>query len=175
MSALSYEQIAAAVLAEVRAIYPNARKPDPGITEAWARVIARSHQQLPASVWREAVTLWSVSHRDPPSPHDLIDSVKQVVGQWNNDPVKKEQLAEFRARRIDARLGSRHGAMDALEGVRRVQGEITSGGDEQPWRETRAEIVRRARANKQQRMTEATRGDLFVDMNKQPGDRQEEG
>ncbi|WP_066584035.1 hypothetical protein [Corynebacterium provencense] len=92
MNPLTYEQIAAAVLAEIRAIYPTGRKPDPDITTAWARVLERGHMMLPAAVWRDAVITWSVSHSDPPTPHDLITAARQVVAQWEADPARRRDL-----------------------------------------------------------------------------------
>lgn len=175
MTALSYEEVAAAILAEVRAIYSNGRKPDPDITNAWARVISRAHLQLPATLWREAVTLWSVSHSDPPSPHDVIDAAKQVVGQWESDPVKKDQLEEFRCRKLDAKFGDRHGAMEDLESKRRDQGGITSGDYRLALENVKSGVARRMSDRRRQEMKDAGSSELFANMNKQPGESWQEG
>lgn len=142
MKPLTYPEIAATVLAEIRAIYPTGRKPDPEITEAWARVIARAHLQVPAAVWREAVTVWSVSNSEPPAPHDMIDAAKQVIAQWETIPERREQLNEFRRQVLQAKFGDAYGAHDALQGAE--QKELTSGQDRVSWRELKAGIARRS-------------------------------
>ncbi|MGP9619863.1 hypothetical protein [Corynebacterium sp. AOP34-BR1-29] len=110
MNPLTYEDVAETVLSEVRAIYPTGRKPDPAITEAWARIFARSHLQVPATVWREAVTTWAVSHGDPPTPHDLVTAAKQVIAQWEAHPEHKQALAEHRQAVLEAKFGAGYGA-----------------------------------------------------------------
>lgn len=103
MTQLTYTDVAATILAEIRAIYPTGRKPDPDITAAWALVLERSHLMLPASVWREALTIWAVSHPEPPTPHDLITAAKQVVGAWECDPKRKIELDVYRTERLRAK------------------------------------------------------------------------
>lgn len=136
MNALTYPQIAATVLAEIRAIYPTGRKQDPDITEAWARVLARSHMNLPATVWREAVTTWSVSHPEPPTPHDLIATAKQVAAQWEGD-----QLTEYRQAQLAAKFGPAYGAEHSGH-VHRDATPPRKAVDKR-WREIRAELQQR--------------------------------
>lgn len=110
MNAVSYSEIAAVALAEVRAIYPNGRRPDPAITEAWARTIERSRRVWPAAVWREAVTAWAVSNSEPPTPADLIAAAGQVVSRWEADPATKARLNDFRRDRLRSAFGDSWGA-----------------------------------------------------------------
>lgn len=110
MKPLTYPEIAATVLSEARAIYPTAMKPDPATVDAWARIFARSHLQVPATVWREAVTTWAVSHGDPPTPHDLVTAAKQVIAQWEAHPEHKQALAEHRQAVLEAKFGAGYGA-----------------------------------------------------------------
>ncbi|MGP9611416.1 hypothetical protein ACT3TD_13810 [Corynebacterium sp. AOP36-E1-14] len=170
---LTYPKIAAVILAEVRAIYPNGRKPDPEITESWARALQRSRRVYPAMVWREAVTVWSISHSEVPTPHDIITAAGQVVDQWQLDPERKRQLEEFRAQRLEAKFGAGYGARESLPAGER--GELESSVSRRSWRELRAEIGRRAQDRRVSEQVAAGRGDLFADMNKQPGDAPENG
>lgn len=138
MNALTYPQIAATVLGEIRAIYPTGRKPDPDIADAWARVIARSHVNLPAAVWREAVTTWAVSHSEPPTPHDLVTAARQVAAQWESDPTMRLQLDEFRREVLAAKFGPDYGAEHAGR-VKQVETKALAGR----WRKIRAELQQR--------------------------------
>lgn len=121
MSAFTWTDIAAMILREIRNTYSNGRKPDDEITQTWARTLERSRSVYPANVWREAVTVWAVSHSDPPSPHDVITAARQVVGQWEGDPQMREKLNEFRRQRLAARMSGRlksgrdYGAQEALQ------------------------------------------------------------
>lgn len=147
MKPLTYPEIAATVLSEARAIYPTAMKPDPATVDAWARILARSHLQVPATVWREAVTTWAVSHGDPPTPHDLVATAKQVIAQWDADPERKAALAAHRQRALEAKFGAEYGAQyagqvapangDAIEPPRKQ--------DRTRWAELKTEISARAR------------------------------
>lgn len=110
MKPLTYPEIAATVLSEARAIYPTAMKPDPATVDAWARIFARSHLQVPATVWRESVTTWAVSHGDPPTPHDLVVTAKQVIAQWEAHPEHKQALAAHRKQVLQAKFGDGYGA-----------------------------------------------------------------
>ncbi|WP_130841604.1 hypothetical protein [Corynebacterium neomassiliense] len=103
MSQLTWTDIAATILADMRGMYPNARKPDPAITQAWATALARSRRTYPAAVWREAVTVWAVSHSEPPTPHDIIVSAGQVIDGWQSDPRRSAELETFRNANLRAR------------------------------------------------------------------------
>lgn len=103
MSQLTWTDIAATILADMRGMYPNARKPDPAITQAWATAMARSRRTYPAAVWREAVTVWAVSHSEPPTPHDIIVSAGQVIDAWQSDPRRSVELESFRNANLRAR------------------------------------------------------------------------
>lgn len=103
MSQLTWTDIAATILADMRGMYPNARKPDPAITQAWATALARSRRTYPAAVWREAVTVWAVSHSEPPTPHDVIVSAGQVIDAWQSDPRRSVELESFRNANLRAR------------------------------------------------------------------------
>ncbi|MGP9758885.1 hypothetical protein [Corynebacterium sp. AOP12-C2-36] len=173
MSALTYHDIASVVLQEVRNTYSNGRKPDEDITRSWAAAFERARRVYPAMVWREAVTVWAVSNSDPPSPHDVITAAGQVVDQWQLDPERKRQLEEFRAQRLEAKFGAGYGARESLPAGER--GELESSGSPRSWRELRAEIGRRAQDRRVSEQVAAGRGDLFADMNKQPGDAPENG
>lgn len=146
---LTWKDVAGVILREIRATYSNGRKPDDEITEAWARTLARSRRVYPATVWREAVTVWAVSHSDPPSPHDIITAAGQVVDQWELIPEHRAELNAFRQDRLAAKFGPDYGAHDAgqleSESGRR---ELTAKRSEtdQNWRELRAGIKARAAA-----------------------------
>ena len=103
MSHLTWTDIAATILADMRGMYPNARKPDPAITQAWATALARSRRTYPAAAWREAVTVWAVSHSEPPTPHDIIVSAGQVIDAWQSDPRRSKELESFRNANLRAR------------------------------------------------------------------------
>ena len=103
MSQLTWTDIAATILADMRGIYPNARKPDPAIAQAWATALARSRRTYPAAAWREAVTVWAVSHSEPPTPHDIIVSAGQVIDAWQSDPRRSKELESFRNANLRAR------------------------------------------------------------------------
>ena len=103
MSQLTWTDIAATILTDMRGMYPNARKPDPTITQAWATALARSRRTYPAAVWREAVTVWAVSHSEPPTPHDVIVSAGQVIDAWQSDPRRAKELESFRNANLRAR------------------------------------------------------------------------
>lgn len=146
MSQLTYQQVAATVLAEIRAIFPTGMKPDEATVEAWARVIGRSHLQVPAALWREAVTTWAVSHSDPPSPHDLVATGKQVIAQWEADPSMRQRLNEFRQERLASKFGAGYGAEHAGQIDAEGQGAIEPPREQtrQRWAELKAEIRTRA-------------------------------
>ncbi|WP_420100157.1 hypothetical protein [Corynebacterium sp.] len=147
MKPLTYPEIAATVLSEARAIYPTAMKPDPATVDAWARIFARSHLQVPATVWREAVTTWAVSHGDPPTPHDLVATAKQVIAQWEAHPEHKQALAAHRRRVLEAKFGAGYGAQHAGQ-VDQTTGDALEAPRQQTrtrWAEVKAEISARAR------------------------------
>lgn len=149
MSGLTWKDVAGVILKEIRATYSNGRKPDDEITEAWARTLARSRRVYPATVWREAVTVWAVSHSDPPSPHDIITAAGQVVDQWELIPERRSELNGFRQERLAAKFGPGYGAHESgqLEydsKQRELPGKRSDM--DQNWRELRAGIKARAAA-----------------------------
>ena len=172
MNPLTYADIAAAVLAEIRAIYPTGRKPDPDITEAWARVLERGHMMLPAAVWRDAVITWSVSNSEPPTPHDLITAARQVVAQWEIDPDRCAELEAWRASRIVERetAGELPPGTTPDPATGRA---LTAGPGEDTaarWAQLRAGIAERAKARAKAREEEHARVRALLDTTEPPGD-----
>jgi hypothetical protein len=168
MSALTYHDIASVVLQEIRNTYANGRKPDENITRSWAEAFERARRVYPAAVWREAVTVWAVSNSDPPTPHDIITAAGQVVDQWDLIPERKRQLEEFRTQRLEAKFGPRYGARESLQA--QEQDAIESGGPRLGWRELKARVAQNAARRREEEREAAGSGELFADMNKQPGE-----
>lgn len=173
MNPLTYEQIAAAVLAEIRAIYPTGRKPDPDITTAWARVLERGHMMLPAAVWRDAVITWSVSNSEPPTPHDLITAARQVVAQWETDPARCAELAAWRASRIAAKETAGELPPGTVPWGHTTGRELTTGRSEDTaarWEQIKAGVAARARSRAKAREEEHARVRALLDTTEPPGD-----
>lgn len=154
MSQLTWTDIAATILTDMRGMYPNARKPDPAIAQAWATALARSRRTYPAAAWREAVTVWAVSHSEPPTPHDIIVSAGQVIDAWQSDPRRSVELESFRNANLRAReargelpVGT---APESPSDGQRVGIEAGLGGKHaagrKAWENLRAELRRRREA-----------------------------
>lgn len=98
------ELLAASVLKRIKDYYPRASKADTDRTKAWARVFARQASQYPTQVYEEAIDVWAAHSSEPPTAHDVLESCKKVVGQWEADPRRREFLNEHRQARLSARI-----------------------------------------------------------------------
>ena len=91
MNPLTYEDMAETVLLQGSTIYPTGRKPDPDITEAWARIFA---PLPPPAGPRHGVG----AKRSPPGPCPTairrprrpVATAKQVIAQWEAHPEHKQ-------------------------------------------------------------------------------------
>lgn len=169
MKPLTYPEIAATVLAESRAIYPTAMKPDEDTVTAWARVLSRSHLQVPATVWREAVTTWAVSHGDPPTPHDLVATAKQVIAQWDADPERKAALAAHRQRALEAKFGTGYGAEHSNAICGPETPDPSPGGGKRSFDALRAELARKRVQRQAEQRERETQSRAHLDITEPEG------
>ena len=74
------------------------------LLDAWVDALA-GEIDLPEAVWVEAATLWA-THRAGDrmaTPRDLLAAARDVRDRWDRHPELGPRLADYRARRLDAR------------------------------------------------------------------------
>lgn len=148
-------------------------KPNLDIAEQWAFILDEIH--VPWEVWPEAVRWWSLNTVGDRmvTPRELKDAAYMVRDRWTTDPEKK---------RILDRHWMEHLQWKAQQGLIPPSSVPESADDDSQQRalprsqattETLEQFlagVRQRRIEKNRRVSEASRGELFTNANKQPGE-----
>ncbi|MGN0097191.1 MAG: hypothetical protein ACI38U_14150 [Corynebacterium sp.] len=173
-----WQDVAEIVLARGKMLAPD-RFPAPSAdaAEAWAGIIQSLN--LPWQVWPEAVTWWSLNVKDDRmiTPKALKDAAWVVRDKWEADPEKKKILDQNWVNRLlrKAEQGVIPPASVPPVGAMPQQAlEPRSDGTAKRWKEIREGIAQRARDRRIAEREAAGSGELFADMNKQPGESPED-
>ncbi|WP_291478463.1 hypothetical protein [Corynebacterium sp.] len=173
-------EVAKNVLAMGKAIAPD-RFPALSAESARAWALVLGDIAVPADVWDEAVSWWALNGVGDrmATPRELKDAAYHVVKNvWEVDPEKKVELERSRREIIRQKAARGLLPLSAVPPVGddpQLAIEPRSDSTASHWREVRAGIAQRARDRRIAEREAAGRGELFEDMNKQPGEIPENG
>lgn len=175
------EMLASKVLAFGKSLTPDRfPRPTPEALTAWGMVLGE--MRIPAEVWPEAIAWWSMNSAGDrmATPRELKDAAQHIVRDvWETNPEKRRILDAHRAARLRAREARGElppgTAPETAGDAGMVAIEPRSDSTASRWREVRSGIAQRARDRRIAEREAAGSGELFEDMNKQPGESPENG
>lgn len=147
-------------------------QPSMEVMKAWAEAL--DQVSLPEEIWGEAVTRWSLTVESDrmATPREIKASAFAVRDVWEQDPQKRLVLDQHRQGIIRRKVEAGMLPPSAVPPVDDTQQalEPRSDGTAKRWTEIRAGIAQRARDRRIAEREAAGSGELFADMNKQPGE-----
>lgn len=170
------EKLAATVLAFGKSLVPDRfPRATPEALIAWGMVLGE--MRVPAEVWPEAIAWWSMNSATErmATPRELKEAAQHIVRDvWETNPEKRRILDAHRAARLRAREARGElppgTAPDVPGDTGMAALEPRSDGTAKRWKDIREGIAQRARDRRIAEREAAGSGELFVDMNKQPGE-----
>jgi|GEM_PF-5107127 len=156
-------QLAASIIAYGSGAAPaQFPKPDEIVIEVWADVL--SEITIPEDVWPDAIKYWAAYNASDrmATPHQIVESARQVIKQWERDDSKKYILEAHRWKHRVHRAKKNYGAQFTLDKV--VPPPYWSGIDttKDPTGQDTLQLARESWSNAQKQPPEITYADADI-------------